>query len=643
MTIAIPQPKPKPLLGNLLDVDAAEGVQSLMRLAREHGPIFRLRILGRSLVVVSSHELVDELCDETRFAKKSHRALQIMRDAGGDGLFTAYDDEPSWGIAHRLLVPAFGTLGIRGMFDRMLDIAEQMLLRWERFGDAEIDVTDQMTRLTLDTIALCAFDVRFNSFYQTEMHPFVAAMVGGLREAGFRTRRPEIVSRLMLTKHRRYQADIRQMHEIADALVAQRRAAPGPARDDLLGKMLAGRDPVTGEGLSDENIRYQMVTFLTAGHETTSGLLSFALHLLLANPLELAKARAEVDKVLGDEVPRVENLVELRIIEQVLMETLRLWPTAPAFALGARTETVLGGRYAVTPDDTLLVLLPGLHRDPAIWPDPDAFRPERFTPDEIAARPQNAWKPFGNGQRACIGRAFALQEATLVLALILRRFEIAAVDPGYQLAIKETLTLKPAGFFMRARRREESVRPRPPRRMPSASPPSRQSRAPVSSEDGAPLLVLYGSNFGSSEAFARRIAEEAGAHGYAAEVGPMDAYVERLPTEGAVLVVTASYQGKPPDNARRFVEWIEGLGIDTLVGVRFTVLGCGDRKWARTYQAVPTRTDAALAAAGATRLRERGEIDADRDFIAAFDDWYETFWSDLEQALPRRAAVTGAA
>ena len=154
----IPQPRTDPLLGNLRDIDASAPVQGFMRLGRTHGPIYRLDVLGRSLVFVSSQELVDELCDERRFDKKIHASLRNIRELAGDGLFTAYTDEPNWARAHRLLMPAFGPVGIRAMFDPMLDIAEQMLARWERFGDAAvIDVPDNMTRLTLDTIALCAF------------------------------------------------------------------------------------------------------------------------------------------------------------------------------------------------------------------------------------------------------------------------------------------------------------------------------------------------------------------------------------------------------------------------------------------------------------------------------------------------------
>ena len=192
--VRVPQPPLKPVIGNLAEIDAHAPVQSILRLAKTYGPFFKLRILAREFYIASSQEIVNELCDETRFNKRVHASLEEIRDFAGDGLFTAYNEEPNWAKAHRLLMPAFGPIGVRSMFDRMLDIADQMFLRWERFGpDAVIDVADNMTRLTLDTIALCAFDYRFNSFYQDEMHPFVAAMVGALDEAGQRTRRPDLV------------------------------------------------------------------------------------------------------------------------------------------------------------------------------------------------------------------------------------------------------------------------------------------------------------------------------------------------------------------------------------------------------------------------------------------------------------------
>ncbi len=184
-TEPIPQPRPRLLLGNLPDLDAAKGIFGLMELAREHGPIYRLELPGGELVVVSSQELVDELCDESRFDKQLSTPLLNVRDFAGDGLFTAKTHETNWGAAHRILMPAFGPAALRGMFDGMADIAEQLLLKWERQGpEHRVDVGDNTTRLTLDTIALCSFSYRFNSLYSDDLHPFVGAMVRSLVESG---------------------------------------------------------------------------------------------------------------------------------------------------------------------------------------------------------------------------------------------------------------------------------------------------------------------------------------------------------------------------------------------------------------------------------------------------------------------------
>jgi cytochrome P450/NADPH-cytochrome P450 reductase len=647
MSESVPQPPLKPIVGNLAEIRGDSPIQSLMGLARTYGGFFKLTVFDRDVYIASSQELVNELCDETRFSKRVQGALQHIRAVAGDGLFTAHSDEPNWGKAHRILVPAFGPIAIRGMFDRMLDIADQMFVRWERFGPhAVIDVADNMTRLTLDTIALCAFDYRFNSFYQDEMHPFVSAMVGALQEAGQRARRPKVVTNLMLSKARQFQADKELLDSVARELIAERRRDPkGNEKHDLLNLMLNGVDPVSGEKLSDENIGYQMITFLIAGHETTSGLLSFATYLLLKNPAVLQRARAIVDEVLGEEVPRVEHLAQLRYIEQILMESLRVWPTAAAFTVRPLKDTVLGGKYPLTTDDTVMILEPMLHRDPKVWGDDvEAFRPERFAPDNASNLPPNAWKPFGNGSRACIGRPFAMQEAQLVLSMMLQRFDFVLDDPSYTLKVRETLTLKPEGLRIRAKARRAAgslLRSAVPSRPPKALTPE-PARRP--STDGAttPLLILFGSNSGSCEAFANRIASEAPGNGYAPTVASMDDYAGSLSKDSTVIVITASYEGQPPDNARQFVSYVETLAEGALAGMRFAVFGCGNRQWARTYQAIPKRIDTALAKAGATRVADRGETDSGGDFFGAFDEWYASFLPLLGKALGKQAATAPA-
>ncbi|HJQ59858.1 MAG TPA: cytochrome P450 [Vineibacter sp.] len=640
--VQIPQPRVRPIVGNVPDIGFDVPVQNMMKLAREYGPIYRLSFPGRPALVISSVELVSDACDESRFEKFVSGPLKHIRDFAGDGLFTAYGNEPNWAKAHRLLMPAFGPAAMRNYFDDMCDIADQMLTRWERFGPTTpIDVVDNMTRMTLDTIALCGFAYRFNSFYQREMHPFVESMVRALAEAGNRASRVPLQTRLMLMTQRQYDADCKYMRQITEDLINERRRlSPDEAPRDLLGLMLTAKDPVTGDRLDDDNIRYQLITFLIAGHETTSGLLSFTTHLLLENPEALARARAEVDSVLGTRTPRFEDVAKLTYLDQVLRESIRVWPTAPAFSLWPKEDTLLGGKYPLKKGDVLIVLSPQVHRDPAAWPDPERFDPDRFAPGAREKIPPHAWLPFGNGVRACIGRAFAWQESLLIIAMMLQRFDIRHSAP-YQLVIKETLTLKPEGLKIFARVRQKVERTSETKMAPTA--PTASAAAPTAASHGTPLLLLYGSNSGSSEAFARRMASDGQARGYAVKVAPLDEYAGMLPKDGAVGVVTASYNGQPPDNARKFWTWLAGVPDGALMGVRYALFGCGNRDWTMTYQSVPKEMAERLDNAGAQSVLDRGEGDASGDFFGDFEKWYGAFWPAVSQALGVAAAADVAA
>ncbi|WP_433519540.1 bifunctional cytochrome P450/NADPH--P450 reductase [Nonomuraea sp. CA-143628] len=639
-TPEMPGPKALPLLGNLAEVlttSAETSVDFADAYHRRYGGIFALTIAGERTIFASSHALVSQMCSSPLWTKSVHAALEEVRAFGGDGLFTAHNHEPNWAIAHRLLMPAFGPVAMKDYFPAMLDIADQMFTRWERFGpDARIDVPDDMTRLTLDTIALCAFDVRLNSFYSEELHPFVGAMVRSLVEAGARSERLAAIQPLLFRTNRQYRDDIAAMRRITEEIVAARAAQPSSTRpDDLLERMLTAVDPVTGAKLPEENIQYQLATFLIAGHETTSGLLSFATYELLTHPDVLRRARQTVDQALGDRTPGFDDLADLGYLGQVLRETLRMHPTAPAFALTPSEDTTLGG-YAVRKGEDVLIMLPTLHRDPAVWDSPDLFDPDRFAPKRMAEIPEYAWMPFGHGARACIGRPFALQEATLVLAMMLQRFDIELADPGYELVIQESLTIKPKNLAIRATPRLARSRVQ----LPSSADTAVTSENTMPSHD-TPLLVLYGSNGGSSESLARTIASDGALRGWKTTVAPLDEYAGRLPTTGPVAIVTSSYNGTPPDNARRFLTWLTTDEPD-LSSVDYLVLGCGSLDWAATYQRVPTLLDEAMRAAGARRIRERGTIDARTDFFGDWERWYEPLWPLLsDEYRVEQIAQTG--
>jgi cytochrome P450/NADPH-cytochrome P450 reductase len=643
---AIPQPAGHLLVGNLLDIDGSIPVQSMMKLAQQYGPIVRLALPGRKVTLVSGYDLVNELCDERRFDKMVHAPLQNVRAFAGDGLFTAWTHEPNWHKAHNILLPNFSMKAMQGYLPMMIDIAEQLMLKWERLNpDEPIDVPDDMTRLTLDTIGLCGFNYRFNSFYREEAHPFVGAMVRALGEAMSQLRRLPLQDALMIRAHQQFGSDVAFMNDLVDKIIAERKRAGEGGAADLLGYMLNGVDKTSGTGLDDVNIRHQIITFLIAGHETTSGLLSFALYFLLHNPDVLARAYAEVDRVLGTDPsarPTYAQVQRLTYVQQILKESLRLWPTAPVFALYAREDTLLGGAYPIAKGDQLSVLIPMLHRDPRVWgDDAERFDPDRFAPERERALPPNAFKPFGNGQRACIGRQFAMQEAALVLGMLLQRFEL--IDhAGYQLKIKETLTLKPDGFTIQVRPRQAGSAARQSAELRASAPDLRPAPAPQAGElptlaDGhqTPLLVLYGSNLGTAEAVAQQLAAEGAARGFAATTAPLDDYAGGLPATGALIVVSASYNGLPPDNAAKFCDWLRGgeLSAGTLAGVRYTVFGCGHHDWATTYQAVPALINERLAAFGAQPVYPRGAGDAGDDFDGQLGAWKAGLWPALDAAF----------
>ena len=651
----IPHPPRTFVLGNLLSLTTTSPVQDMMKLAREYGAIYWLDMLGKPVVIVSGFDLVDELCDESRFDKSVRGALRRLRDFAGDGLFTAYTQEPNWSRAHNILLPSFGQRAMQGYHPMMLDIAEQLVLKWDRLNaDDEIDVTHDMTSLTLDTIGLCGFGYRFNSFYRESPHPFVGAMIGALGTS-METRGLPLESVLKKDRQRKLRADIRYMNEMVDRIVRERRESGDDLADkpDLLSHMLSGVDRKTGERLDDLNIRYQVITFLIAGHETTSGLLSFAVYYLLNNPDVLARAYAEVDRVLGPDparLPTYQGVNQLTYMEQILKEALRLWPTAPVFALSPYKDEMIGGVYRMRKNYQIVVLSPMLHRDRKVWGDhADVFNPDNFSREAERGRPANAYKPFGNGQRACIGRQFALQEAALVLGMILQRFKL--VDhTRYRLTLKETLTVKPDQFRIKVRRRTDRDRAAggpAGATMRATAPASAAVPLARASRPGhqTPLLVLYGSNLGTAEEVARRIAESGEGNGFAVTVAPLDEYAGRLPTEGAVLITTASYNGTPPDNAGRFCDWLRdgALPPRALAGVRYAVFGCGNRDWAATFQAVPRLIDARLEAHGAQRLHPRGEGDARDDFDGQFEGWQEPLWGAVATALGIELAPAEAA
>ena len=635
----IPQPKTYGPLGNLPQLDLHQPSQSIMKLSYEYGPIFKLKFPTGTGIFISSADLVEDASDESRFDKLVNAPLQKVRAFSGDGLFTSWTKEDNWRKAHNILLPSFSQSAMKGYHSMMVDIALQLVQKWARLNsDESINVPEDMTRLTLDTIGLCGFNYRFNSFYREKPHRFIKSMGRALDEAMNQSNRLGVQDKLLIKKKRQFNRDIEYMFSLVDRIIEERKQTESHDAEDLLSRMLDCADPVTGEKLSDENIRYQIITFLIAGHETTSGLLSFALYFLMKHPEVRANAYEEVDRILTGSIPTYQQVRQLKYIRMILNEALRLWPTAPLFSLYAKEDTLLAGTYPLKRRDVVNILLPVLHRDPNAWgDDAEEFNPERFAdPKKI---PHHAYKPFGNGQRACIGQQFAMHEAVLLIGMILKQFDL--IDhTNYQLKIKEKLTFKPDELYIKVQPRKYDS-PVPflqdtPRSPIMAAGNKFQAEKDIqlpSASHGTPLLVLYGSNMGTAEGLAHDLSVTARFKGFQSEVAPLDDFVGKLPSHGTVFIICSSYNGNPPKNARKFVKWLKEAESESLASIRFAVFGCGDTNWASTYQSIPTLLDEKLAEKGARRIVQKGQGDASADFDTQFETWHEQLWPAVFNAL----------
>jgi len=217
-----------------------------------------------------------------------------------------------------------------------------------------------------------------------------------------------------------------------------------------------------------------------------------------------------------------------------------------------------------------------------------------------------------------------MQEGVLALAMLLQRFDIEGDIPDYTLKIKEALTIKPDNLKMKVKRKELTI-------IKKESPKGNQEvgeekSIKIINRTGKPLLILFGSNTGLSEGFARKIYQQAYQYGYQPTLGAMDNYVNQLDKEVPVVIVTASYEGKSPKNGVRFLEWLENFKSSTLNGMQYAVLGCGHKDWIKTYQAVPIKIDQLLSQLGGKPILKRGALNGATNIYDTFDKWQEQFW-----------------
>jgi cytochrome P450 len=441
------------LIGNLLDY-ARDPLDFMVRCSRDYGDIVRLRMAGLPLYLLSHPDHAEYVLvkNNRNFIKSRYfrRELSFL----GQGLLTGEGE--LWRRQRRLAQPAFHRRRVGAYGEAMVSHAERMLATWR---DGEIrDVHQEMRRLTLGIVAEVLFGAgREKADEVGEVLGWMDRHANRLDEQGSAMVARFFLGNLPTPTNLRFRKGIRRLDEIVYGLIRERRES-GEDTGDLLSMLLRFQDD-EGARMSDEQLRDEVITVLLAGHETTALALCWTWYLLSLDPEVEAKLLEELWEVLGDRAPTVEDLPRLSYAEMVIKESMRLYPPAWGVSREAIGECEIGG-YRVPAGTQLLVVLWAMHRNPGYFQDPEAFDPVRWEGGLARRVPRYAYLPFAAGPRVCIGNAFAMTEAVLLLATIAKGFRLELVPGQRRVVPQPSTTLRPRdGIRMRLRSRHPSARP----------------------------------------------------------------------------------------------------------------------------------------------------------------------------------------
>lgn len=418
-------------------------------LQKTFGNIAHYRFMGTPIVYINDPEWVREVLINQASAFVKERTVRRMKILLGEGLITS--DDPIHMRQRRIAAPAFHRQRIAAYGEEIVASALAQRDRWH--SGQVIDIGAASMELSLEIVARTLFDTEVTADIRSindevntimDLYNFIVAF-------------PRIESFLHLpipgiTKFRRSKA---RLDAVVDRLIREHRAAASrgePDKGDLLSMLLSSRDEQADAqgnhtGMSDEQVRDEVLTIFLAGYETVANALTWTWYLLSQNPAAEARLHAELDTVLGTgpdrRLPTLADYPSLRYTEQVFAESMRLYP--PAWAMGRMsTRPITLGPYTIPAGSHVFFSQYMMHRNPEYFPDPLRFDPDRFTPENKAGRPKFAYFPFGGGNRQCIGEAFAWMEGVFSIATIAQRwrFTYPGTTPP---EVQAKITLRPKG------------------------------------------------------------------------------------------------------------------------------------------------------------------------------------------------------
>ncbi len=426
-----------------------EPIPLFQHLHATFGDIAHYRFMGTLIVFVNQPQWINEILINQASSFIKERTLQRMKLLLGEGLITS--DDPIHMRQRRIAAPAFHRQRIAGYAGQIVESAQLATSRW-RDGE-DIDAADEMMKLSLRIVARTLFD--------TEVTPDVLSVsdevntIMGLYNFLVAFPKLEAVLHWPIPGVVRFRRARARLNAIVNGMIANRRRmsrAELESRGDLLSTLVAAVDEGDGAGMTDEQVRDEVLTIFLAGYETVANALTWTLYLLSENPAAAERMEAEVDAVLGGRVATVEDYNRLKYTEMIFAESMRLYP--PAWAMGRRsTQAVELGPFRLPPGAHFFFSQYIMHRSAEWWESPLEFRPERHDPATRAERPRFVYFPFGGGRRQCIGEGFAWMEGVLSLATIAQRWRLRFV-PKYPVVPQARITLRPKfPMIMRPQRR----------------------------------------------------------------------------------------------------------------------------------------------------------------------------------------------
>jgi cytochrome P450 len=396
------------------------------------------KMFGRHRFVVSEPTAIKHvLLDNAANYQKTEIARRLLEPGLGRGLVTSEGE--TWRRHRRTMAPSFDHRSIAAYTPIMSAATEELLADWSRLRANEtVDVATAMMKLTLHIIS--------RTMFSTDSEAMLAIMErgAGRYQAGMR---PNIMDFLRfpawlaaLPRMRVAGRTLGEFDEEIDRLIQLRSHASGGGHQDLLARLIAARDDETGSGMTAKDVRDHVITIFMAGHETTAMAMTWIWYLLSQHPREEATLHAELAAVLGGRAPTGEDVGKLVYTRMVIEESMRLYPPVHTISREALADDTLSGR-AIPKGSNVLIVPWVLHRHRLLWKNPGAFIPERFSAEQSAARPRFSYLPFGGGRRICIGAAFAMTEATVLLASIAQRYRLRLVQ-GHPVEPRGLITLR---------------------------------------------------------------------------------------------------------------------------------------------------------------------------------------------------------